>query len=51
MTITQAQKRFILDAINRAVKALEASWDKPFKSREKAICQVVASTVLNLPSD
>jgi len=51
MTFTQAQKRFVLDTITKAVKNLESSWEKPFKSREKAICQVVASTVLNLPSD
>ena len=51
MTLTQTQKRIVLDAINRALKDLEASWDKPFKSREKVICQVVASTILNLPSE
>ena len=51
MTISQVQKRYILDILSRALKDLEASWDKPFKSREKVICQVVASTILNLPSE
>jgi len=51
MTFTQVQKRFILDAITKAVKDLEVSWEKPFRAREKMICQTVASAVLNLPSE
>jgi hypothetical protein len=51
MTFTQAQKRAILKAISKALKDLEASWEKPFKSREIMILQTVSSAVLNLPSE
>jgi len=51
MTFTHAEKRAILEAITRAVKDLESTWKVPFGAREKAVCQTVASAVLNLPSD
>ena len=51
MVFTQPQKRAILEAITKAVKGLEATWKVPFGVREKAVCQTVASAVLNLPSE